>query len=37
MGGVAAMNQWRAMQMNMNKMNGMCMMMCRVSECIKIR
>lgn len=31
------MNQLKAMQMNMDPMDGMCMMMCRVSECIKIR
>ena len=27
------MNQFKAMQMNMDMMNGMYMMMCCVSEC----
>ncbi len=31
------MNQLKAMQMNMNRLNGMYMMMCRISECVKNR
>lgn len=31
------MNQWKAMQMNMNRMNGMSRMMCRISERVNNR